>query len=131
MQRGEVVLVPPNSSTEPRYDLIVMRHQASADGPTPPATFSVIKGVEAKSGEPTNHYPELPSDALLLAYAKIEPGGVAWSQVVQAGPPERLVNCSRQADGSYLRDDPSLAALRLAFNPSPDNAPASLNRHHG
>jgi len=119
--------VPVNATSAKRHDLVVCRHTWRATTTENSATYEILTGVDA-NGQITGDYPTLPDGCLPLAWCVA--AGVSdgeWESVVQAGPPERLVNCTRTADtsiplsyvnGKYTIVDGSQGALRLVYNSS-------------
>ena len=103
--------VPANGGPGERYDLIVCEYFYEMSVPAPAAHYRVIQGTPG-SGE----YPDLPDHCVLLAKAVIPNGGSVWSEVFQAGPPEHLVNCQMETDGTFTILEGALAAFRTAYN---------------
>jgi hypothetical protein len=108
------VLVPPGDPTHGRVDLVVCVYEYMKTVPAPVATFEVVQGTPA--ADPVA--PELPDHAILLAVAQMEAGGSEWTSVEQVGPPEKLVNATRQADFTYTIVHGARATLREVFDPN-------------
>jgi len=104
--------VPPGDPTYPRRDLIVCQYLWEASVPPPQATYKVIAGVPAAAPE----YPDIPENSIVLARALMPTGGTVYSEVLQAGPPDRLVNCTLNADGTHSVIKGALAAMRMTFD---------------
>jgi hypothetical protein len=107
------VAVPSGDPTHSRIDLVVCRYEYTKTVPAPVATFEVVAGTPA--ADPAA--PSLPEHTVLLAAALMYAGGTEWTAVEQVGPPEKLVNATRQADLTYTIAHGARAALREVFNP--------------
>jgi len=91
------VEVPAGDETHPRLDLVVCVHEYEKTVPAPAAEFHVVQGTPAE--EPVA--PEIPDHATALATCWMIAGGSQWSQVTQAGPPERIINAAQQPDHTW------------------------------
>jgi len=108
----ENMSLPPGDPTYPRRDLIVCQYLWEASVPPPQAIYKVIAGVPA--AEPA--YPDIPENSIVLAFALMPAGAIVYTEVLQAGPPDRLVNCTLNADGTHSVIKGALAALRETFD---------------
>jgi hypothetical protein len=104
--------VPPGDPTYPRRDLIVCQYLFEESVPAPEAEYKVISGVPA--AEPA--YPDIPENSIVLARALMPAGAIVYTEVLQASPPERLVNCVLNPDGTYSVIKGALTALRETFD---------------
>jgi len=103
--------VPAGDATHPRIDLVVCSYLYEASDPAPVAHYRVITGTPAASPVA----PDMPEDAVLLATCTMPQAGASWSVVLQAGPPERLVNCVAVSGGHQVVYG-DLAAFREVFD---------------
>ena len=104
--------VPPGDPTYGRRDLIVCQYLWEASVPPPAATYKVIAGVPAAAPE----YPDIPENCIVLARCYMPAGAIVYTEVLQASPPETLVNCTPNADGTHSVIKGTLAAMRITFD---------------
>lgn len=117
--------IPQNTDTEKsRKDLIVCHYEYETSQPVPVASFRVIEGLAA--ADPA--YPDLPENCILLAKATIAPNGSEYSSVIQAGPAERLYNCTRNNDFTYTILNGDQAAIRIVHDINSGAASYSIQK---
>ena len=70
--------IPPNTSSDPRWDLVVCQHHYLRSVPPPVAMYAIIQGEP--SNTPT--LPTAPPNCVPLAYGYIPAGGVRYTEIL-------------------------------------------------